>query len=41
MLRVTLEATAVRSVPLPRPVGAATTAVVRTIETQKLERELS
>ncbi len=41
MPRVTLEAAAVRSVPLPRPAGAATTAVVRTIETQKLERELS
>jgi len=41
MPRVTLEAAAVRSVPLPRLVGAATTAVVRTIEIQKLGRELS
>jgi hypothetical protein len=41
MLYVMLEATAVRTVPLPRPAGAATTAVVRTIETQKPERELS
>ncbi len=41
MPRVTLEAAAVRSVPLPRLVGAATTAVLRTIETQKLGRELS
>ena len=41
MPRVMLEAAAVRSVPLPRLVGAATTAVVRTIEIQKLGRELS
>jgi hypothetical protein len=41
MPRVMLEAAAVRSVPLPRLVGAATTAVVRTIETQKLGRQLS
>jgi len=41
MLRVMLEATVVRIVPLPRPVGVATTAVVRTIETQKLGRGLS
>ncbi len=41
MPRIMLEAAAVRSVRLPRPVGAATTAVVRTIETQKLGRELS
>jgi hypothetical protein len=36
-----LEATKVRIVPLPHPAGAATTAVARTIETQKPERELS
>ncbi len=41
MPRVTLEVAAVRSVLLPRPGGAATTAVVNTIETQKLRRELS
>ena len=41
MPRVKLEVAAVRSVLLPRPVGVATTAVVRTIETQKLGRELS
>jgi hypothetical protein len=41
MPRVTLEAAAVRSVPLPRPGGVATTAVVKTIEIQKLGRELS
>jgi hypothetical protein len=41
MLRVMLEATAVRSVPLPRQAGAATTAVVRTIVIQKPEREPS
>jgi hypothetical protein len=41
MPRVTLEVAAVRSVLPPRPVGAATTAVVRTIEMQKLGRELS
>ena len=41
MPRVMLEVAAVRSVLLPRPVGVATTAVVRTIETQKLGRELS
>jgi hypothetical protein len=40
MPRVKLEVAAVRSVLLPRPGGAATTAVVRTIETQKLGREL-
>ena len=39
--RVKLEAAAVRSVLLPRPGGVATTAVVRTIEIQKLGRELS
>jgi hypothetical protein len=39
--RVKLEAAAVRSVLLPRPGGVATTAVVKTIETQKLGRELS
>ena len=39
--RVTLEAAAVRSVLLPRPGGVATTAVVKTIEMQKLGRELS
>ena len=38
---VTLEVAAVRSGLLPRPGGTATTAVVRTIETQKLGRELS
>ncbi len=41
MPRVTLEVTAVRSVLLPRPGGVATTAVVKTIEMQKLGRELS
>jgi hypothetical protein len=41
MPRVMLEAAVVRSVPLPRLVGAATTAVVQTIEIQKLGRELS
>ena len=41
MPRVTLEAAAVRSVLLPRPGGVATTAVVKTIEIQKLGRELS
>jgi hypothetical protein len=41
MLRVMLEAVAVRIVPLPRPAGAATTTVVKTIVTQKPERELS
>jgi hypothetical protein len=41
MLRVMLEAVAVRIVPLPRPAGATTTTVVRTIVTQKSERELS
>ncbi len=41
MPRVTLEVAAVRSVLLPRPGGVATTAVVKTIETQKLGRELS
>ncbi len=41
MLRIMLEATAVRSIPLPRPAGAATTVVVRTIKMQKPERELS
>ncbi len=41
MPRVTLEVAAVRSVLLPRPVGVATTAVVRTIEMQKPGRELS
>ncbi len=40
MPRVKLEVAAVRSVLLPHPGGAATTAVVRTIETQKLGREL-
>jgi hypothetical protein len=39
--RVKLEAAAVRSVLLPRPGGVATTVVVRTIEMQKLGRELS
>ncbi len=39
--RVKLEAAAVRSVLLPHPGGVATTAVVRTIEIQKLGRELS
>ena len=39
--RVTLEAAAVRSVLPPRPGGVATTAVVKTIEMQKLGRELS
>jgi hypothetical protein len=39
--RVKLEAAAVRSVLLPRPGGVATTAVVKTIEMQKLGRELS
>ena len=39
--RVTLEVAAVRSVLPPLPVGAATTAVVRTIEMQKPGRELS
>jgi hypothetical protein len=39
--RVKLEAAAVRSVLLPRPGGVATTAVVKTIEIQKLGRELS
>jgi hypothetical protein len=38
MLRVMLEAAAVRIVPLPRLAGAETTAVVKTIETQKPER---
>jgi hypothetical protein len=38
MLRVTLEAAAVRIVPLPRLAGAEMTAVVKTIETQKPER---
>ncbi len=38
MLRVMLEAAAVRIIPLPRPAGAETTAVVRTTETQKLGR---
>jgi hypothetical protein len=41
MPRVMLEVAAVRSVLLPLPVGAATTAVVKTIEMQKLGRELS
>jgi hypothetical protein len=41
MLRVMLEAAAVRIVPLPRPAGAVTTAAVKTIKTQKPERELS
>ncbi len=41
MPRAMLEVAAVRSVLLPRPVGVATTAVVRTIEMQKLGRELS
>ncbi len=41
MPRVGLEAAAVRSVLLPRPAGAATTAFVRTIEMQKPGRELS
>ena len=41
MPRVTLEVTAVRSVLLPRPGGVATTVVVKTIEMQKLGRELS
>ena len=41
MPRVKLEVAAVRSVLPPLPVGAATTAVVRTIEIQKLGRELS
>jgi hypothetical protein len=41
MPRVTLEAAAVRSVPLPRLVGAVTTAVVRAIKIQKLGIELS
>jgi hypothetical protein len=39
--RVKLEAAVVRSVLLPRPGGVATTVVVRTIEMQKLGRELS
>ncbi len=41
MPRVMLEVAAVRSVLLPLPVGAAKTAVVKTIEMQKLGRELS
>ena len=41
MPRVMLEVAAVRSVLLPLPVGAATTAVVKTIKMQKLGRELS
>ncbi len=41
MPRVMLEVAAVRSVLLPLPVGVATTAVIRTIEMQKLGRELS
>ncbi len=41
MPRVMLEVVAVRSVLLPRPGGAATTAVVKTIEMQKLGRERS
>ncbi len=41
MPRVMLEVAAVRSVPLPHPGGAATTAVVKTIEMQKQGRELS
>jgi hypothetical protein len=40
MLRVMLEAAAVRIVPLPCLVGAETTAVVKTIRTQKPERGL-
>jgi hypothetical protein len=40
MLRVTLEAAAAQIIPLPRPAGAETTAVVRTTVTQKLGRGL-
>ena len=39
--RVTLEVAAVRSVLPLRPGGVATTVVVKTIEMQKLGRELS